>query len=149
MKKLLLAVAVSAAFLTACNNAQELEVGDTVGLNPSVLQNIEVSDRQSILFGQYEHLTTVHGRTFEGCCVYDANRLALANYAVKLFENSTGERFQNKEMLIGAVDDNIWIYFVPKSTIPNPVAKTYVLELDQKSGEVLSFKILANSVKKS
>ena len=81
--------------------------------------------------------------------MYDANRLALANYAVKLFENSTGESFENREMLIGSVDNNIWVYFVPKSTIPNPVAKTYVLELDQESGDVNSFKILANSLKKS
>jgi len=135
--------------IAACSETREIELGEASGLSPAVLQKIDVSDRQSILFGHYEHLSTVHGRTFEGCCVYDANRLALANYAVKLFENSTGESFQNKEMLIGSVDNNIWIYFVPKSTIPNPRAKTYVLELDQETGEVISFKILANAMKKS
>lgn len=135
--------------LTACVESREIEKGDASGLSPNVLKSIEVSDRQSILFGHYEHLNTVRGRTFEGCCVYDSNRLALANYAVKLFENSTGESFNDKEMLIGIVDENIWIYFVPKSTLPNPTAKTYVLELDQATAEVISFKLLANSLKKS
>ena len=73
------------------------------GLSPDVSQKNDVSDRQSILLGHYEHLNTVNGRTFEGCCVFDSN----------------------------------------------PAAKTYVLELDQETGDVLSFKILANSLKKS
>ncbi|NNC37822.1 MAG: hypothetical protein EX271_00650 [Acidimicrobiales bacterium] len=149
MRKILLTAVIMAVPLSACIEGRDIEVGDASGLSPSVLKKIDVSDRQSILFGHYEHLSTVSGRTFEGCCVYDANRLELANYAVKLFENSTGDSFDNMEMLIGAVDNNIWIYFVPKSTIPNPRAKTYVLELDQNTGEVISFKLLANSLKKS
>lgn len=149
MRKFIATVVLMAIPLAACTDTREIEFGDASGLSPGVLQNIDVSERQSILFGHYEHLNTVYGRTFEGCCVYDADRLALANYAVRLFENSTGESFENKEMLIGSVDNNVWIYFVPKSLLPNPVSKTYVLELDQKTAEVISFKVLGNSRKKS
>ena len=130
--------------LGACNQVADLTSGGTAKINPEILQKIEVSDRQSILFGHYEHLATIHGRTFEACCVFDANRIKLANYIVQLFENSTGKSFDDREMLIGGVDDKIWVFIVPKSLSAAPLAKTYVVELDKNTGLINSFKASAN-----
>jgi hypothetical protein len=130
--------------VTGCSEVTELRVGDATGINPTVLQKIDVSDRQSILFGHYEDLVTVHGRTFEGCCVFDANRIELANYIVRLFENTTGEDFANREMLIGAVNDKVYVYIVPKALTAAPRAKTYVVELDKKTAVLNSFKATTN-----
>ena len=143
MKKTILLLAMGALLATACSEAQEIQVGDASGLSPRVLQQIDVSDRQSILFGHYEDLVTVQGRRFEGCCVFDANRIALANFVVRLFENSTGESFADREMLVGGLNDKIVVYIVPKALTASPTDKTYVLELDRKTATINSFKASA------
>ena len=149
MKKRLLIAGLVYAVLTACSGSQDIKVTGKSSINPQVLQQIDVSDRQSILFGHYEHLTTAYGLTFEGCCVFDANRLQLANYIVRLFESSTNESFGSREMLIGTVNDKIWVYIVPKALTETAIGKSYVIELDRTSGEVESFKLLAKNPMKS
>lgn len=144
MRKRIIIVFVGALLAVACNQVDEIGIGEASGISPTVLQKIEVSDRQAILFGHYEHLVTVQGRAFEGCCVFDASRIELANYIVELFENSTGKSFSDREMMIGAVGDLVYVYIVPKSLNATPIEKTYVVELDRKTARLKSFKASSN-----
>jgi len=61
MRKRIIIVFVGALLAVACNQVDEIGIGEASGISPTVLQKIEVSDRQAILFGHYEHLVTVQG----------------------------------------------------------------------------------------
>jgi len=128
---------LSTIMLVACNN--KLEV---IKLTPEIVQSIETTSQQEMLFGHYENVNTVYGGSYKGCCVFDKNRLALANFAVAVYEKKTGQKFTDVNMLIGSSSTAILVYLVPLHESQPPTQKSYLIEIDKQTAEVTAFREL-------
>jgi len=108
-------------------------------LTPEMLQSIGTSNQQEMLFGHYENVNTVYGGSYKGCCVFDEDRIAIANFVVTFFEKETGQKFTDRNMLIGSTSNSLWIYIVPKNYTSSSNEKSYFLEIDKETAEVSDF----------
>jgi len=116
-------------------------------LTPEILQNVDTDHSKDMLFGHYENVNTAYGGSYKGCCVFDDNRILLANFVVRYFEQNTGQSFSENNMLIGSTSNSIWVYIVPKnisiSTSAPSSQNSYFLEIDKKTAKVISFRKMA------
>lgn len=134
MKQLIL-IPLIALMLVACNQEAVNEK-----LTPEMVQNIETSNQQEMLFGHYENVNTVYGGSYKGCCVFDENRIAIANFVTTLFEKETGQKFTGRNMLIGSTSNSLLIYIVPTNNSISLAQKSYILEITKETAEVRTFR---------
>lgn len=124
--------------LSGCAQQQPNE---NQNLTPEIIQNVETTSEQELLFGHYENVNTVYGGSYKGCCVFNKERMKLAHFAIDYFEAQTGEEFGDRDMLIGTTNDKVLVYIKPSASMRKNTSKTYYMQINKASAEVEAFKL--------
>jgi len=135
MKRIIFILVTSILILAACSAEPAIEK-----LTPENIQNIETSTQQKMLFGHYENVNTAHGGSYKGCCVFNADRMKLAQFIIEFFEEETGKEFSSRDMLIGTTNEKVLVYIEPSSEMRAVTDKSYYMEINKVTAEVEIFK---------
>ena len=122
--------------LTGCT-PQNAVVKQTI--TPEIIQNIDTTSEQALLYGHYENVRTVYGGSYKGCCVLNEDRIKLAQFVMNLFEEKTGEEFGDRNMLIGSDAVSIIIDIEPSDRMKSLNPKRYYVKINKSTALVETF----------